>query len=584
MPESVPIASMAMKLKILLVDDDQVGRTLVATELRRLGHSVVEKIDGTKTLAAFQEERPDMVVLSLDMPSMDGLQVAREIKNLALPFWQPVLAISGLSNENTMLEALENGADGYFSKRTSPRALDGWMRSIGRVLRMQREAEERSIELSRYYDAEEEEKRLAQYLMERLVNAEKLNDPALRHWVMPTHVMSGDVVAAARTPGSVLYVLLADGTGHGLAASLNVLPIIAPFYRMTEKGFGIGAIARELNNKLRQIMPIDRFVATTLAAIDFREARVQVWNGGNPNTYLVGPNNTIQFVFPSAHLPIGLATEKDFDETLAWHPLTNGCQLILFSDGLTEATDDSGIRFGEEKVAHLLVTQEPENRLNAIKTAVAGHLAEKPAHDDLSLVIVNCDLNEEQLLQQSWRRVVAGHAVGEWSFSLSFGPNELRNVDVVPLMLSTLSNFESAKPHIGVLFSILSELFNNALDHGLLELPSSLKDQPDGLDIYMQERTRRLADLAAGSIEIKIKHRHELSGERLLISCRDTGQGFQYEEVNRETLPANNFSNFTSVLSSPPVPFGRGLVLVRSLCEHLEFLGCGNEVYAVFRL
>jgi hypothetical protein len=80
----------------------------------------------------------------------------------------------------------------------------------------------------------------------------------------------------------VLHVLLADGAGHGLAASLNVLPVTAPFYRMTERGFGIDAIAREINSKVRALLPVDRFIAATLVAVNFRERYVTVWNGGNP--------------------------------------------------------------------------------------------------------------------------------------------------------------------------------------------------------------------------------------------------------------------------------------------------------------
>ena len=93
--------------------------------------------------------------------------------------------------------------------------------------------------------------------------------------------------------GSVLAegdLAISAKAGHGLAASLNVLPVTAPFYRMTERGFGIDAIAREINSKVRALLPVDRFIAATLVAVNFRERYVTVWNGGNPGPLLVRPD------------------------------------------------------------------------------------------------------------------------------------------------------------------------------------------------------------------------------------------------------------------------------------------------------
>jgi serine phosphatase RsbU (regulator of sigma subunit) len=153
---------------------------------------------------------------------------------------------------------------------------------------MQRQAEERNRELARYRSMQEEEQRLARFVMERLINREALAIRSVSHFIASAAEFSGDLIAAARTPANVLHVLLADGAGHGLAASLNVLPVTAPFYRMTERGFGIDAIAREINSKVRALLPVDRFIAATLVAVNFRERYVTVWNGGNPGPLLVG--------------------------------------------------------------------------------------------------------------------------------------------------------------------------------------------------------------------------------------------------------------------------------------------------------
>lgn len=564
--------SMSLRLKILLVDGDPSERRLIGRDLRDLGHDVFEAGDGAAALAAHGRERCDVVITELDLPDFNGYQLAAEIKRLSAPSWQPVLLMSQGDGEGATLRALDGGADAHFPKAASPLALDNWLRAMGRLLGLQRESETRTRELSHFHEAEQTEKRLAQHLMARLINAEKLSDPVLRHWVAPAQTMSGDVVAAARTPGHVLHIVLADGTGHGLSASLNVLPIIAPFYRMTEKGFGIGAIARELNAKLREIMPADRFVAATLAAIDFRERVVQVWNGGNPAAYLLGRDNAVKFVFVSMHLPLGLADEAQFDDSVAFHPLTPGCQLVLFSDGLIEAENAAGESFSEERFASLVVGTPAPERLLRLKEAVVDHLAGESAHDDISLVLVDCEPGRDPASESRVALPLSQTISGAWRFSARFGPAELRSMDVVPLLIGTLANFESARMHTGVLFGILTELFNNALDHGVLGLAVALKHQHDGMDAYLASRAKRLAELQAGSIEIALEQGCDEHGEHLIIICRDSGAGFDYKVVGRDDGIGAR------------VVFGRGLKLVRSQCRSLHFNAAGNEALAVYAL
>ena len=407
---------MAQGLKILLADADAAARARNAAELRELGLEVSEAADGQSVLDAYAQARPDLVIVDLDLPDISGFALTRILRQRAFPDWQPVIVLGAAADEEAVLQAYEAGADAFIRKTVSPRLLHARLRPIVRSLMMQRESLARERELQRRSEAEEAEKRLAQHLMTRLINADKLNDPALECWVSPAQTLSGDLVAAARTPGGVLHVLLADGTGHGLAASLNVLPITAPFYRMTERGFGIGAIARELNAKLREMMPVDRFVAATLAAIDFREQVVQVWNGGNPMAWLLGPNGHAECMFASNRVPLGLIEDEDFDETVESCVLQAGSQLVLYSDGLIEAEDAAGEVFGEERLALLLGEAPLQERLGRVKEGLSSHLSGCGAHDDVSLVLVKFDAADTQprALAAAPRRRAPGASACAW--------------------------------------------------------------------------------------------------------------------------------------------------------------------------
>ena len=559
-------------MKILLVEDNPDDLFFATRELIKCGHTVLGVDNGVKALAVFERERPDIVITDIYMPGMDGFSLTQAIQRAAAPAWQPVLFLSGQRDEALQVKALRVGADGYILKPVSGELLDARLKVIERLLGMQRQAEDHASELERYYAAEEDEKRIAEHLIRSLVNADKLDDPALQHRISPAALFSGDLIAAARTPGGVLHVLLADGTGRGLAASINVLPIVAPFYRMTEKGFGIDAIVREMNSKVRQFLPEGRFVAATMAAVNFRENFVQVWNGGNPEPFIISQAAHAEHVFSLRHLPLGVLADDEFEVTAETHSLAADAQMFLYSDGVVEAENAHGEMFGIERLAEAMINTAPERRLDAVVDAVTRHTGDRVPHDDIALLAVSFRPEAAGSLPLGPSVAATAAELGNWRFTLQLGAIELRKLDVVPLLLGLANQFEGAREISGELFVVLSELFNNSLDHGLLRLDSDLKLSPEGMDSYLEERQRRLSRMEEGEVELELAQL-ELEGRGWLrIVCRDTGPGFDYAAKLRH---APHISE---------LPFGRGLALVRALASNLEFNEAGNMVSVTLAL
>lgn len=558
-------------MKILLVEDNPDDQQLAGIELARLGYRVLAAANGAEALEMFRREQPDVVITDIYMPGMDGFALTQAIQQRAAPRWQPVIFLSGHRDEDLQAKALGMGADAYIVKPVSAALLDAKLQVIARLLAMQRQAEERADVLGRYYAIEEEEKRIARHLMERMVNASKLEDPAVHFWIEAARGFSGDIIAAARTPGNVLHVMLADGTGHGLAASINVLPITPPFYSMTEKGFGIDAIAHELNAKVRQLLPTDRFVAATLASIDFAEGVIRVWNGGNPESVLLDARGHPKYVFSRTNVPLGVLDDHEFDATLEVRPFAAEVQLAMFSDGLLEAEDAQGRPFGFERLAATLVNTESARRLAALRTAVQGHQGGREASDDVSLLLVDCRRLEQALMPV--RHAESHPRGGQWHFTLRLSAEELRQVDAVPLLLGLVANFEGARERAGELFVVLSELYNNALDHGLLRLDSRLKLGPGGMGDYLAERQRRLGRLAEGEVEICLEQVMRNGDPWLTIACRDTGPGFGHAGATRPGAG-----------ESGDLPFGRGLLLVNRIAGPIDFNETGNRISAAMSL
>lgn len=116
-----------MMRQILVADDDAHIRDIVRFALTNAGFSVVEAADGAEALQAIQRDLPDLIILDIGMPEMDGLAVCREVRRFSDV---PVLFLTALSDEIDRVVGLELGADDYVGKPFSPRELVARVRAI----------------------------------------------------------------------------------------------------------------------------------------------------------------------------------------------------------------------------------------------------------------------------------------------------------------------------------------------------------------------------------------------------------------------------------------------------------------------
>ena len=115
-------------MKLLVVDDDLELLGLVAYALRQAGYLVVEARDGASALAAFEQERPDLAILDLNLPKMDGLEVLRRIREGGNK--TPVMLLTVRASEEDQVRGLDRGADDYLTKPFSPRTLLARVRAL----------------------------------------------------------------------------------------------------------------------------------------------------------------------------------------------------------------------------------------------------------------------------------------------------------------------------------------------------------------------------------------------------------------------------------------------------------------------
>ncbi|MFC1977470.1 response regulator transcription factor [Chloroflexota bacterium] len=120
------------KGKILVVDDERKILSLVRAYLEREGYRVIEATDGRQALEAFHRGTPDLIVLDIMLPEVDGLEVCREIRRTSEV---PIIMLTARDEDTDKLIGLELGADDYITKPFSPRELVARVRAVLRRTR-----------------------------------------------------------------------------------------------------------------------------------------------------------------------------------------------------------------------------------------------------------------------------------------------------------------------------------------------------------------------------------------------------------------------------------------------------------------
>nr|1MVO_A Chain A, PhoP response regulator [Bacillus subtilis] len=117
-----------MNKKILVVDDEESIVTLLQYNLERSGYDVITASDGEEALKKAETEKPDLIVLDVMLPKLDGIEVCKQLRQQKLMF--PILMLTAKDEEFDKVLGLELGADDYMTKPFSPREVNARVKAI----------------------------------------------------------------------------------------------------------------------------------------------------------------------------------------------------------------------------------------------------------------------------------------------------------------------------------------------------------------------------------------------------------------------------------------------------------------------
>ncbi|MBV1873918.1 MAG: SpoIIE family protein phosphatase [Gammaproteobacteria bacterium] len=569
-----PDTKSAIKLKVLIADDSATDRLILKRLVMNEGHETFEAENGKLALDLFSQFKPDLVLLDALMPEMDGFETACKIKALANEKFVPIIFLTSLTDTESLVRCLKAGGDDFLTKPYNRVILKAKIVALNRMREASATMQQQRDHIIRYNKQLIHEQEVAKDVFDNIAHPGCVDDKNIKYILSPMAVFNGDLLLASKTPSGNLIVFLGDFTGHGLPAAIGAMPVAEIFYGMSLKGFAIQEVLQEINRKLSNILPVGVFCCGCMAEMDYRKQQVRVWNGGLPDAVIYSRSGDKVTKIPSFNLPLGIIKPENFNNAIKTFDVGEGDRFYMSSDGILEEENSRGEMYGEEGFFRVFEENiNPEKVFEEHKQAVNNFCENGEQGDDHSFVeIVFYRLNSMALNVDASLKTHKYETLGRisWSMSLDLRADALRAPSPVPVLMHILREIPALQSRSGELYTVLAELYFNALDHGVLGLDSALKSSTEGFSKYYTQREKGLKKLKSDSVKITLTHYLLSNGGVLGIIIEDSGEGFNTEEYLDKPRVVNGYC-------------GRGISLVRSLCRSLKYGEQGNIVSAEYQ-
>jgi CheY-like chemotaxis protein len=558
-------------MKVLIVDDDITNRMILRAMLANDGHEIYDAENGEQAINVYDNEQLDLVLMDVMMPVVDGYTATKIIKNKAQDNFIPVIFLTAMTDDDSLVKCVESGGDDFLTKPYNRVILQAKIKALERIRRLYEQNTEQKNILSQYHERTERDQKVAEKIYSNLMGNSE-NDPRLIEYIHePADNFNGDLVLSSRKPGGGINLLVGDFTGHGLGAAIGALPAAEVFLGMTSKGFAIHDIIIEINSRLKKLLPTGMFLAAVLVEVDTKEQRVSIWNGGLPEMYVFNHSeNKISDVVESSALPLGIVGSNNLVVSETVLNLKTGDSIIIHSDGVIETDNMAGEFYGSKKLEALIEKSIPKGTfIDDVMSSVLDFRGDEIQKDDLTVVHFKFDW--DLLSEVDSEDDITGRykKASNWSFKLDLEYDTLKHTDPIPLVVQFITEIQGVETHKGNLFTILSELIVNSLDHGVLGLDSSMKSTAEGFTNYYKQREFRLENLTEGWIRIEVKNKPCNNGGEIVIKISDSGKGFDFNKLikNNESIKNNS---------------GRGLGLIEELSSKVDYFVESNLLEVIY--
>lgn len=373
---------------ILIVDDDPVSRKFICKTLLHHGFSNVYAVDNAvKALAHMENSLPDMVILDISMPGMNGLECCATIRKIPHGRMLPVLMLTALTDEIMRVKAFHAGATDFVSKPLHAEELYARVRVhlLNQLIIKQLciYKERLQIELDGAKD-------LQRAILPTQSELKRFEDDCgleISSYLKSSSEIGGDFWGIKKIFPHQSAFWIADFSGHGVAAAMNAFRLQTYLHEHSELMTRPGEYLSHLNEKLLIHLLRGHFATMLYGIIDMRGNQLHYATGCNPHPLVLRHDGTVEKIEGSG-MPLGIQIQYYDTHSI---PFEIGDTIVLYSDALIESRTTEGHFINDADLMELLngcqnlSACDLKNRIltyfyERVKTAI---------NDDLTLCIIN---------------------------------------------------------------------------------------------------------------------------------------------------------------------------------------------------
>ena len=377
--------------KILVVDDEPRNVRILQIQLNARGYTVYTAADGLQALDVVKEEMPDLILLDINMPKMDGFEVVKQVRANEATEFIPIVMITALRDtRENRIKSIEAGADDFIEKPFDSLEVLARVRSLLRIKHYQ-------DTLAKYNTRLQEELQMARSIQEILIpqdGVQELSGFRVASHCCPEMAVGGDFFDVWEIAPNRLGVFISDVMGHGVSAAfvtVFIKTILAEFQQQIENN--PGHLLEILNTRFNDLISSRLFMFATAfcGIIDLDKGEFVCANAGHSFPFLYNAQEKTYHLVGDKNTGNGLGIWRDSVYETTHYPFDQLSKIFLYTDGVYEAKNPKGEEFTIDRLRRLVDTwtdQSVAELVTSVSEAVDTFTDNCPKDDDLTLIAI----------------------------------------------------------------------------------------------------------------------------------------------------------------------------------------------------
>ena len=364
---------------ILIVDDNPANVEILQMRLMANNYDVITATDGEMGLTIAIEKLPDLILLDIMMPKMDGFEVCRKLKgDSTLPF-MPIILVTAKTESKDVVAGLEAGGDEYLTKPVDHAALVARVKSMLRIKSLHDTVLEQSTQLKKQLKTATK--------IQTLFWPEIPELEAGGHiWAVsiPASYVGGDLYDVIKLSDGSLLAYVADVSDKGVPAALIMAALSSKIRSESRIHNDIGQLLSSINSSMYNLISDEGFFATIVIVRYWpKSGKMQLALGGHLQPLWIvkdGIGNMPQLNGVS----VGITANANYEKKEI--TLSPGESILLYSDGLIEAENEKQEFYGNERLIRYAKDKKDRHIGEGLLDEISKWRGNAIINDDLTML------------------------------------------------------------------------------------------------------------------------------------------------------------------------------------------------------